>query len=230
MLRWIVRQYLTGYRGEGLQKNQLYMAIFWIPYILIAMPAACGYYNSVPETCCYYTLAIPMGVCFCVAYINPVRMPKMMYLCPLDCSMRRSYIRGACWFRIGFHTSLAVIGALCSLGFGNDWLGALGSAISTFLFSVLCIDMDGLGSPKNTIDGCVENLGKIMVRFMGMVLAFILEEIFIFAAKSGGVLAQDRWEQIIIGIMTAIILLLSIRYMTYLKEMQEEALFYEKTF
>ena len=61
---------------------------------------------------------------------------------------------------------------------------------------------------------------------------WILEfyEIFIFAAKSGGVLAQDRWEQIIIGIMTAIILLLSLRYMAYLKEMQEEALCYEKTF
>ena len=68
----------------------------------------------------------------------------------------------------------------------------------------------------------MEHLGRMMVRFFGMVLAFILEEIFISAAQSGGILAQARWEQILISIMTAVTL--------YLKEMQEDALYYEKTY
>ena len=76
----------------------------------------------------------------------------------------------------------------------------------------------------------MEHLGRTIVRFWGMVLAFILEEIFMSAAQSGGVLAQARWEQIIISIMAAVTLLLSIRYMLYLREMQEEALYYEKTY
>ncbi|MGN0415564.1 MAG: hypothetical protein ACI4FX_08740 [Agathobacter sp.] len=222
MLRWVARQYMTGLRGGSLEKNQRFVVFFWIPYLLILMPAASGAYDSVMEACCYYALAIPMGVCFCMAFINPVRMPKLMYLCPLDKSMRRDYIRGACWFRIAVHTGLAVIGALISLPFGNDWLGALGSAFTSFLFSILCIDMDGLGAPRNTADGCVEHMGRTMVHFLGMVLVFILEEIFISAAQSGGLLAQERWEQIVISIMTAVTLLLSIRYMLYLREMQEE--------
>ena len=222
MLLWVARQYMTGRRGGSLEKNQRFVVFFWIPYLLILMPAASGACDSVTEACCYYALAIPMGVCFCMMFINPVRMPKLMYLCPLDQSMRRGYIRGACWFRIAVHTGLAVIGALISLLFGNDWLGALGSAFTAFLFSTLCIDMDGLGSPRNTADGCVEHMGRTMVHFWGMVLAFILEEIFISAAQSGGLLAQARWEQIVISIMTAVTLLLSIRYMLYLREMQEE--------
>lgn len=230
MLRWVAQQYMTGLRGGSLEKNQRFMAFFFIPYLLILVSVTSGFYDTVMEACCYYALAIPMGVCFCMAFINPVRMPKLMYLCPLDQSMRRSYIRGACRFRIAVHTGLAVIGALASLLLGNDWLGAMGSAFTSFLFSILCIDMDGLGSPRNTADGCVEHLGRTMVRFLGMVLAFILEEIFISAAQSGGVLAQARWEQIVISIMTAVTLLLSIRYMLYLREMQEEALCYEKTY
>ena len=230
MLRWVAQQYMTGLRGGSLEKNQRFMAFFFIPYLLILVSVTSGFYDTVMGACCYYALAIPMGVCFCMAFINPVRMPKLMYLCPLDQSMRRDYIRGACWFRIAVHTGLAVIGALVSLLFGNDWPGALGSAFTTFLFSILCIDMNGLASPRNTVGGCMEHLGRMMVRFFGMVLAFILEEIFISAAQSGGILAQARWEQVLISIMTAVTLLLSIRYMLYLKEMQEDALYYEKTY
>ena len=60
---------------------------------------------------------------------------------------------------------------------------------------------------------------------IGCVLIIILQLIYVSAAVEGGILAQARWEQVLIGCLTALALLFAARYVGYWKTMQEEALF-----
>ena len=87
----------------------------------------------------YLVLAVPMAWCTIESMLSPIRMPKLLFLCPMDKAMRKGYIQGSFLFRVVIHSALGVLGAVLSMALGNDWLGAMGVSLNIFLYSLLCV-------------------------------------------------------------------------------------------
>lgn len=224
MLRWIARQYLTGLRGDGTRKGQKGMNIFWIVYAFFVIPSIWGLYDTGMGAARYLVLAVPMAWCTIESMLSPIRMPKLLFLCSMDKAMRKGYIQGSFLFRVVIHTALGVLGAVLSMALGNDWLGAMGVSLNIFLYSLLCVGVDATVSTQRGEDYDTSNWGRVAVRVTGTVLVMILQMIYVFAAKTGGMMAQARWEQILIGCLTTLVILFTARYVGYWTRMQEEAL------
>lgn len=85
----------------------------------------------------FFAYFVPMIFIWFSSVVHPVRLPKMMFLCPMGEEERRAYVYHAFRFRIIFSMSIALAGLLVIiLFFGFDWI-----EISAFLFNdfVLCM-------------------------------------------------------------------------------------------
>lgn len=225
MLRLIARQYVSGLRESGADKRQMGLNAFWIAYAFFVLPAPYKFYDTGTGAGIYLALAIPMAWCTLESVFCPIRMPKILFLCPMDAQMRQTYIRGTYRFKVVLHTLLGIVGAIVSMAFGNDWLGTLGAACNMLLYSLFGVGVDAAASNQGGEDLDISRWGRIAVRVIGCVLIIILQLIYVSAAVEGGILAQARWEQVLIGCLTALALLFAARYVGYWKTMQEEALF-----
>lgn len=215
----IARGYFTELWGNG-RRDKRGMGGFWIVYCLMLLPLMLGYFDSPGKAGVYMAAEIPLVWCVVQSGLCPLRLPEMMFLCPMDLPMRRRYIRRVCLFRILLHTAVGAAGALATLAAGNDCAGALGLTLNVCLLSVVGIRMQG---DEHT------HVGRTVVRCVGVALGVILQIIYVDAAAGGGLLLQARWEQIVVGVMQALFLLTAVLYMTCWRTMQEEAICYERT-
>lgn len=226
MLRLIARQYLTGLKEHGTDKKHIGSSLFQIIYIFFVLPSLWQFFNSKTKALIYLSLAIPMGWTVMESVFCPIRMSKMMFLCPMDAEMRQRYIRGTYRFKVVLHTALGTVGALMTLALGNDWLGALGIIFNVLLLSIFGVGVDTLFSGNKEDNSDTSNWGRLAVRIIGMILVFILLLVDTLVANDGGMLALERWEQILIGCLKVLALLFAIGYVGYWKTMQKEALQY----
>ena len=229
MLRLIAREYVAGLWRSGKGQANKVMGIFWVIYAVTVLPALWGCYDTWIGAGLYLSIAIPMLWCAIESMLSPIQMTKLLFLCPMDETMRRKYIRGTYYFKVLVHTTLGVVGAFLSLLLGNDWLGMLGVSFNMLVFALLNVGIDGAGEPLENNDFDTSNWGRLAVRIIGDILVVLLQMIYMSAAESGGLLAQARGEQILIGCITAVTVLFAAKYVTYWKVMQEEALCYEKS-
>lgn len=225
MLQLIARQYLSGFRGNEENRGKRVMTVFWILYFLFGLPAISGFYESPADVGAFLSLGLPVAWCMTEAAFCPIRMSKLLFLCPMDVAMRRRYIRGTYWFRVILHTGLCAVGAVISAAFGNDWPGVLCAAFNTTLCALFSVGVDELlFSAKSNEDYDMDNMGRNVVRTFGIILVVIIQLIYVSVAESGGMMEQKRWEQILIGCMEAVALLFAARYVKYWSAMQEEAM------
>lgn len=58
------------------------------------------------------SILLPMLFTYLSVYIHPLKLSKMMYLCPMNPEERKEYIYGSYFFKTGFHMVIALLG-LC---------------------------------------------------------------------------------------------------------------------
>lgn len=232
MLAWIAREYFTGARHKRTSGRAAGFVLAWMIYGLFTFPGIMGYLNSARSIVIYVVTALPLAFIAFDTCFWQLSLPKLMFLCPLDESMRRSYIKGACRFRVALHTALGVVGALITLCLGNDWLGVAALAVNAFFFSIIGI---GVSDSVRAVDGNIRDdegymryFRQTAVRVIGTVLALILQMIYADVARSGGIMCQAGWERAVIGCLAAVLALFTIRYRTYWRSMQEAAICYEQ--
>lgn len=216
MFPMIARGYLTDLKNIRAVERPAF-GFIWVLYCLIVLPLLLGYFESPRKAAVYLAAAIPFLLCILQMGLCPLRIPEMLFLCPLDEAMRMQYIRGACLFRVLLYTSVGAAGAMVTLAAGNDVPGAVGLTVNIFLTSVI-----GL-----CVQGARDTIGRTTVRGIGAGLGVSLQLIYVSAAVSGGFLGQKRWEQAVIAVMQALFLLAAGRYAGYLGVMLREAVSYE---
>lgn len=218
MNKMIARGYWTALRS-GRESGSHWMGNFWVIYCLLLLPLLLGYYDTPTRAGAYLAAMFPFAWGLYTSDRCPLRLPGMLFLCPMDEKMRRSYIRKSCLFQVVLNTSLGAAGAVVTWLLGNDGIGALALTANIFLFSVVCV---GTFSYKQG------GTARIVVRGVSTGFAILLQLFYADAALSGGMLCQERWEQVLAGIMQLVFLILAVKYMTYWRPMQEEAICYER--
>ena len=135
MMKLVVRNYFAAFRWnnikEEMKKGELYYLLF---YWLGIIPMLWGVWQTKEETVIYYMLVFPMLFFELSIRIHPMRMPKIMFLCPMNKRMRKEYISKFICFRIlniilvgGIGIAVLMLGGLC------DWICAIG------LFLNICV-------------------------------------------------------------------------------------------
>ena len=218
MLGMVARGYFTELKSYW-RREKRWTGIFWVFYCLTILPLMLGYFDSLTRTGVYMAVAIPFVWFVAQSGACPLRLPGMLFLCPLDETMRRSYVRRSCRFRVGLHTAVGAVGALATRLAGNDWMGTLGLTLNIFLLSVLGI---------HTNRGEKKEIRWTVVRCVGVALGTMLQIVYADVAASGGLQKQARWEQILIAVMQMLLALFAAIYVTWWRAMQEEVILYER--
>ncbi len=111
MINDIIRDYFAMFRIGNLRKNNLatFFAFYFIGMTL------CGPFLSHTEifwrvVTVQFAVFAPIAFSYFSVLAHPIRLPKMMYLCPMQPDERRKYIYGSYYFRIGVHMLPGVLG------------------------------------------------------------------------------------------------------------------------
>lgn len=230
MIRMIARGYFTMLRS-GREDGSRWIGNFWIAYCLILFPLMLGYYDTPTRAVIYIAAALLFVWCMYTSDRCSLRLPGMLFLCPMDEKMRRSYVRKSCLFQVFLNASLGAVGAFVTGLLGNDWIGALALAVNLFLLSVVCVGTlphkhhDRPGRAGARYQG---EIRRTVVRSVGVGLAILLQIIYADVVLGGGMLCQKRWEQVLTGILQFIFFAVAVKYAAYWRPMQEEAICYEK--
>lgn len=226
MIGMIARGYWTALRS-GREDGSRWTGNFWVLYCLTLLPLMLGYYSTPARAGTYLAAMFPFAWCLYTSDRCPLRLPGILFLCPMDEKLRRSYIRRSCLFQVLLNTSLGAAGAFVTWLLGNDGIGTLALTANIFLLSAVCV-----GTPSGRLSGGGAHgpgtAGLTVVRGAGVGLAILLQLIYADAALGGGMLCQKRWEQVLAGIMQLVFIGLAVKYMTCWRPMQEEAICYER--
>lgn len=108
MSRQIIRDYFHGFRLENVKKIYANGAWWIYAYFISLWPLIMHIFDSMDAILYYYMGILPMLFCLFSATTHPMRMPKIMYLCPMDEEDRKKYVKGAYWFKLFFPLLTAI--------------------------------------------------------------------------------------------------------------------------
>lgn len=156
-------------------------------------------------------------------YMHPVRLHKMMYLCPMGADRRRAYVRYSYGFRVAVQMTAAMIGTVLLMAYTHcGVLSVVEILLSDFVLSIL------IRSEKNK-DGCYRrfDIDKENVYLSCMVTISILSNFGQMVAVSD----KEPHRVLQIAIMVCLVTIqlpLTVKYRKYVKRELEAAVYYEE--
>lgn len=110
----IIQDYFAMFRIGNLRKNNLANKLSFFSLYFIGMtlcwPFLAHTQISWRVIAVQFAVFVPIVFSYFSVLAHPIRLPKMMYLCPMQPDERRKYIYGSYYFRIGVHMLPGVLG------------------------------------------------------------------------------------------------------------------------
>lgn len=175
---------------------------------------------STGEKSSFLIVYLPMLYILFSVYMHPVRLCKMMYLCPMEAGRRRQYIRSSYWFRIALRMSVAAIGAgILMLFYDCDVTAVTEMLLNNLVLSML------IPSGKKSDEG-YGTIRKETVCMICMIAVSMLSNYIQALAAADG---EDNMviDIIIFACIVFIQLPLSVKYWKYVRSELEAAVYYE---
>ena len=164
---------------------------------------------------------LPMLYILFSVYMHPVRLCKMMYLCPMEADRRRQYIRSSYCFRIALRMSVAVIGAgILMMSYDCDVI-----AVTEILLNDLVLSM--LIPPGRKSEDRAGIFHKETVCMICMIVVSMLSN-FVQALAAADGEAGRVIDIIIFACIVFIQIPLSAMYWKYVRDELERAVHYEE--
>lgn len=169
----------------------------------------------------FLMIYLPVLFIFFSFSMHPVRLHKMMYLCPMRADRRRAYIRYSYFFRIALQMAVAFAGTLLLMIYAHCSIISVAEILlSDFVLSILI-------PLKKKTDECYGNFDRVTVYLSCMITISVLSD---FGQM---VIVSDKEPHVILQIImvcfVVIQLPLMIRYRKYVKRELEAAVYYEET-
>lgn len=114
MKKHIVQDYFGAYRMRSHKwhgTNLEFLIIYFTAYFCMISRKGASTFEWKSVIICV-AIFLPMLLTYLSIHIHPLKLGKMMYLCPMKPEERKEYIYGSYYFRIGFHMAIAILG-LC---------------------------------------------------------------------------------------------------------------------
>lgn len=149
MRKRVLRDYFATFRWQKIKESHKKGS--WWPgiYFLSVCPALLHVFDDYESILLYYLITIPLVFAMFVPTMHNMRLPKLMYLCPLNTEQRREYIVKSGAVRIIMSVLLDLIGVSILLACGIcDWLMAISIFLNLALLSVAIgsgININGYG-------------------------------------------------------------------------------------
>lgn len=100
MWRWVIKDYFSAfswYRISALMKASNW---FWVLYWFLLLPGMSGAFEEMDKVWTFYLMMLPVGFCFVSGVFHRSKLPKFFYICPMERSVRRTYINRKFLFEI----------------------------------------------------------------------------------------------------------------------------------
>lgn len=138
MTQKVIRDYFAAFRWGKIKETYKNYGWWSHVYFLTGTPLILGVYRDIRTVMMYYFLAVPVVFTLSVSVLQPMKLPKLMYLCPMSRKERKEYIIKSCIFRITVPIIVDILGAISLLLFGLcNPIMAAGILLSNIIFSVV---------------------------------------------------------------------------------------------
>ena len=192
MTKRVLRDYFAAFRWQKIKESQKKGAWWTGIYFLSMCPALLQAFDNLASILLYYLIAIPLVFAMYVPTIHNMRLPKIMYLCPLNMEQRREYIIKSCAVRIIASLLINIIGVIILLACGIcDWLMAISIFLNLALLSVEIgsgININGYGKITDEGHRVIDPKDKKELLEMWVCLVALLT----FLAQYGIVLHEEK--------------------------------------
>lgn len=218
MWKNIAGDYYRAYSWRGIKemwKTNIGVLPAMIYYLIaVFFPMRSG------EKSAFLIVYFPMLYILFSVYMHPVRLCKMMYLCPMEADRRSRYIRSSYWFRIALRMFVAVIGAgILMLLYDGNVIAATEILLNDLVLSML------IPSEKKS-DAGYGIIHKETVCMICMIAVSMLSNFIQALAIADG---EDDMviDSIIFVCIVFIQLPLTVKYWKYVRDELEAAVYYE---
>lgn len=119
MTGYVIRDYFGVFRpgrlGKGRGADFLIFPVYYFGLMIFTQWKVpdFGWTDAAVQA----ALFLPMVFVWCSVAAHPLRLARMMYLCPMDREERRRYLRASYGFRVCFHMLVCVLGLLVVVPF-----------------------------------------------------------------------------------------------------------------
>lgn len=173
MINYIIRDYFAMFRSGNLRKNNLANKLSFLSIYFIGM-TFCGVFLSHTEisfrdAVVQFAVLTPIVLAYFSVLAHPVRLSKMMYLCPMQPEERRKYIYGSYYFRIGVHMLPGVLGICIAAAYSYCDIFSVTEMLLNYFMVALLINREQ--NAKGEVSGMV--LGEII--FVIAILSVVLQ-------------------------------------------------------
>lgn len=164
---------------------------------------------------------VPMLLISYSTVIHPVRLSKMMYLCPMDAAVRKKYIYYSYYFRVALHMGIAVISvALLACFTYCDILSCLEIILCDMAISLLIPTAQK--ADTNDWSFIKETWYKVFIT----AITIILNMVQLVVVSEGN--PDMEIKLLVLGVLLLIQLPLSVKYYCkYVQNALRNAVFYE---
>lgn len=231
MFKWIVRDYFAAFRWENIKEILKNGGLFVAIYLCGFIPVTGGFTEKKEYLLTYVLIAVPLAFISLSGKLHSIKLPKVMFLCPIDRNVRREYIVKSCCFRIGLHVAINALAILILVCMGLcDWVSSIVLELNS---AFLTLFMLGVKKRKNSVYRDPFPSTEITKESIVGIL-----NVFFVIISSSGVACMLCWDTpvawwvkyIFLSIALVVQLPLTIAYMTYWKKAVEEAVDYESSY
>lgn len=232
MTQRVIMDYFAAFRWQKIKETLKNNGWWWYVYFFTCLPLVLGAYREFEFAVVYYLLGFPMIFTMFLSVHQSMRLPKIMYLCPMSKEERKSYIINSFIVRI---TVPIVANILCIVllilcGFCNP-ITALGIFISNVIFSVVyCsgINVNGYGRMTEKGDRVIDIDTREHFLEAGMLLVHALIFAFSYGMITEGFADLPVDKILSIGLPLVIELPIAIAYFRHWNDAVNRTMTYER--
>lgn len=216
------RAYCPGRMMEMLKTDTANWGIILYPVVLFVIHT--GLYQN--DYIIFLAIYLPMLFILFSMKLHPVRLHKMMYLCPMEVSARTAYVSNSYFFRIFVQMIVTIIGIAVLIPFSHCGMISVAEILLNNLVMSILIP------PVKKMDVDSENFDKEMVYQTVMILMPLFLNLGQWVVISDREF-HDRETHVIFKVVNAgclvlILLPLFIKYWKYVKNELAAAVYYEE--
>ncbi len=231
MTKRIVKDYFLAFRW-GNFKEKVANALYMILYFTVLFPVIVGFYEKVQYVITYYLIAIPTIHIINSGALHIMRMPKLMYMVPLNENQKREYIVKSAIFRICFCTLLGTVCGLPLVLLG--WCRVITYVIIVYDILTLALLFCGMNERYGVEER--EKYPPVKSDYRGIVQWV---DVFLTIISIFGISCMLCWDDGPVNVYVNLVFIipailfqlpLTIKHMTYWKKAVEKAMHYEASY
>jgi hypothetical protein len=235
MTKQVIRDYFLAFHIGNLKeayKNDNWWIFIYLPLM------TCTWFRDEGRGHIYSQYAVMLPIVFAL-FQTPLfrlRLPKIMFLCPVDAAGRREYLVKQYWLKITVPVFLSLLAVITSMLWDKmSGFTAACTLAETLMFTLGISIRSGIYAPGSLTDRRAGidmpkkyeplSVCEVLECIIGMLLMFVL---MTMAGYGENFSTLEGWERVLILFsMVFIQLPITIKIMTYLKPALADAMDYE---